>query len=91
MKASIDISMYPLQDHYCPAILAFIADLEQRPDIHIERNALSTQIFGDYRTLMNALTEDVEKVLKQNPKTIFVIKLVGTDRSNADIDNCGDA
>jgi len=90
MKASIDISMYPLQDHYCTAILAFIADLESHANIHIERNALSTQIFGDYRTLMNALTEDVEKVLKQNPKTIFVIKLLGTDRSKADIDNCGD-
>lgn len=90
MKASIDISMYPLKDQYCPAILAFIADLEKHPNIHIERNALSTQIFGDYRTLMNAVTEDVEKVLEQNPKTIFVIKLVGSDRSKADIEHCGD-
>ena len=89
MQASIDISMYPLQDQYCPAILAFIADLEKHPDIHIERNVLSTQIFGNYRTLMNALTEDIERVLLANPKTIFVIKLLGTNRSKADVDDCG--
>lgn len=91
MQASIDISMYPLQDQYCPAILAFIADLGKHPDIQVKTNVLSTQIFGDYRTLMNAITEDIERVLMQNPKTIFVIKLLGTNRSKADVDDCGDA
>jgi len=90
MLASIDISMYPLQEQYCQPILDFIASLEQHESIRIEKNAMSTQIFGDYRTLMTALTDDIEQVLQNNPKTIFVLKLLGTDRSKADIEHCGD-
>lgn len=90
MLASIEISMYPLQEQYCQPILDFIASLEQHESIRIEKNAMSTQIFGDYRILMAALTEDIEQVLQQNPKTIFVLKLLGTDRSKADIEHCGD-
>ncbi|WP_127119134.1 hypothetical protein [Thiomicrospira sp. S5] len=90
LQASIDISMYPLQDQYCQPIIDFIESLEKRPDIRIARNAMSTQIFGDYRTLMAALTDDIETVLADQPKTVFVLKLLGTDRSEADIERCGD-
>lgn len=89
LHASLDISMYPLMNDYCEPILAFIDALEQHPDLKIQRNALSTQVFGDYRVIMSMLTDEVEKVLNETPKTVFVLKLVGTDRSEAELKTCG--
>lgn len=88
MQASIDISMYPLTEQYCQPIIDFIDALEKQPNVRIARNAMSTQIFGEYKVLMNALTSEVEFVLQNNPKTIFIIKLMGTDRSKSNIREC---
>lgn len=88
MKASIDISMYPLQDDYCEPILAFIEGLKRHPNIKVLQNQMSTQVFGEFRDLMAMMTEEVEAVLAEQPKTIFVLKLLGTDRSESDIDRC---
>ena len=38
MKASIDISLYPLNQDYLPAIDAFIKALKQYPDIDVVEN-----------------------------------------------------
>jgi len=88
MKISIDISMYPLQEAYCQPILDFIERIEQVPNIHIQRNSLSTQIFGDYRPVMDALDSEIQQVLAQIPETVFVIKLIGIDRNKANIHAC---
>lgn len=88
MKISLDISMYPLQDEFCQPIIDFIERLEQAPGLVLERNSLSTQVFGDYRTIMNLMTEELETVFDQNPHTIFVMKMVGVNRSKAKIDAC---
>ncbi|HEY9018136.1 hypothetical protein [Thiomicrospira sp.] len=88
MKISLDISMYPLQDEFCQPIIDFIERLEKAPGLVLERNSLSTQVFGDYRTIMNLMTEELETVFEQNPHTIFVMKMVGVNRSKAKIDAC---
>lgn len=88
MQASIEISMYPLQEEFCQPIIDFIDRLETYPEIKVARNAMSTQIFGEYRVLMALMTDEVETVLKNEPKTVFVMKLIGTDRSKARIDAC---
>lgn len=90
MQASIEISMYPLQEEYCQPIIDFIDRLETHSDIKIARNAMSTQVFGEFRTLMSMMTEEVETVLAKQPKTVFVMKLIGTDRSTARIDACSE-
>lgn len=88
MKISLDISMYPLQDEFCQPIIDFIERLEKAPGLVLERNSLSTQVFGDYRTIMGLMTEELETVFDQNPHTIFVMKMVGVNRSKAKIDAC---
>ena len=88
MNISLDISMYPLQDEFCQPIIDFIERLEQSPGLVLERNSLSTQVFGDYRTIMNLMTKELETVFEQNPHTIFVMKMVGVNRSKAKIDAC---
>lgn len=88
MNVSIDISMYPLNEQYCQPILDFITQIEQNPKLKIERNAMSTQVFGDYRTVMAEISEEMLLALEKLPTTVFVLKLVGTDRSNARIRSC---
>jgi len=88
MKISIDISMYPLQADYCQPIIDFIDRVEQLPNIRIQRNAMSTQLFGDYRPVMDALDSEILKVLEKIPETVFVIKLIGIDRDKANIHAC---
>jgi uncharacterized protein YqgV (UPF0045/DUF77 family) len=90
MQASIEISMYPLQEDYCQPIIDFIDRLETHSEVRVARNAMSTQVFGEFRTLMSMMTEEVETVLATQPKTVFVLKLIGTDRSKARIDACSE-
>ncbi|MGM0541275.1 MAG: hypothetical protein ACQEQR_02400 [Pseudomonadota bacterium] len=88
MKVSIDISMYPLDEDYCPSILEFINRIEANPKLKVERNSMSTQVFGDYRTVMAEISEEMLIALEKLPTTVFVLKLIGTDRSTARIHYC---
>jgi len=82
MIISVDISLYPLSQDYVEPILAFIAKLETNPKLIVKRNSLSTQIFGEYRDVMDCLDSDVEAVFEQLPESVFVLKLVGMDRAD---------
>jgi len=88
MKVSVEISMYPLRKKYCQHIIDFIDRLEKQQNVSIQRNSMSTHIYGDYRTVMDTLDTEMLNVLEQIPETIFVIKLIGTDREKAVIDAC---
>ena len=88
MKVSVDISMYPLKDGYCQAILDFIDAVQSHDKIAVQVNALSTHIYGDYQDVMGSLNTEMLKVLEQIPETVFVIKLLGVDRNKAKVDHC---
>ena len=55
MRISVDISLYPLTEDYVEPILAFIAQLESNSKLIVKRNSLSTQVFGEYRDVMDML------------------------------------
>ena len=80
MEISVDISLYPLQEGYEKPILAFIAALEKEQSIDVVRNELSTQVHGEYHTIMQLLEEEILSVFDEIPHSIFVIKLVGNNR-----------
>ena len=61
MKASIDISLYPLNREGLPAIDALIAGMSQYPNIALVKNDLSTQIFGDFDVLMNRVQTEIKE------------------------------
>jgi len=88
MKVSVEISMYPLREGYCQPIIDFIDRLEQQENVNIQRNSMSTHIYGNYHDVMNTLDSEMLKVLEQIPETVFVIKLIGTDREKAVINAC---
>ena len=82
MRISIDISLYPLTQDYVEPILAFINQLETNPKLIVKRNSLSTQVFGEYRDVMDCLDSEIEAVFTALPESVFVLKMIGTDRAD---------
>ena len=80
MEISVDISMYPLQLEFEAPILAFISQLEKEDSVEVVRNELSTQIHGDYKTIMALLEKEMFSVFTEIPDSIFVLKFVGNNR-----------
>ena len=80
MNISVDISMYPLQQQYEAPISAFIERLKQDPNVNVVQNELSTQLHGEYRTIMKMLEEEIYAVFEEIPDSVFVIKMVGHNR-----------
>ena len=80
MEISVDISMYPLQQAFEEPILAFISQLEKEENVEVVRNELSTQIHGDYKTIMALLEKEMFSVFTEIPDSIFVLKFVGNNR-----------
>ncbi len=79
MKASVDISLYPLADEYIPAIKEFIERVQHYPEVAVVRNDLSTQLYGDYEQIMDLLKIEVRLSWEKYGKSIFVIKLLRDD------------
>jgi len=80
MEISVDISLYPLKEGYEKPILAFIDTLEKETNVDVVRNELSTQVHGDYKTIMGLLEREIYSVFEEIPHSIFVLKLVGNNR-----------
>lgn len=78
MKTSVDISYYPLRPEFVTPILDFIKRLNQHKDIEAVTNGMSTQVFGEYRAIMSALTTEMEKSFEL-PHSVFILKIVNTD------------
>ena len=76
MNASVEISMYPLGREFVPDIKDFIGRMKNHHDIICEVNGMSTQIFGDYREIMSALTEEMEHSFEKHGKSVFVLKII---------------
>ena len=82
MRISVDISLYPLTEDYVEPILAFIAQLESNSKLIVKRNSLSTQVFGEYRDVMDMLNKEIEVVFDELPHSVFTMKFIGTDRAD---------
>ena len=82
MRISVDISLYPLTEDYVEPILAFIAQLESNSKLIVKRNSLSTQVFGEYRDVMDMIDKEIEVVFDELPHSVFAMKFVGTDRAD---------
>ncbi|MFW5451907.1 MAG: hypothetical protein ACKE9I_09925, partial [Methylophagaceae bacterium] len=67
---------------YVEPILTFIKKLEENSSLIVKRNSLSTQIFGEYRDVMDCLDDEIEAVFDALPESVFVLKLIGTDRAD---------
>jgi len=79
MKISVEISMYPLDNNFGEYILKFIKQLNTYPSLSIKTNSMSTQIFGEYEVVMDALKKEIQPVFEEKYKTTMVMKLINAD------------
>jgi uncharacterized protein YqgV (UPF0045/DUF77 family) len=81
MDIGVEISLYPLKSDFVPEIRAFLARLHQDPHLKIVTNSLSTQVFGAYEEVMEALRRELrptlESLAKESHKGVFVMKVLG--------------
>ena len=78
MKTSVEISYYPLSEEYIPPIRGFIDRINTYEGLTVRTNGMSTQIFGEYDILMNALTKEIRESFN-HPHSVFVMKVINAD------------
>ena len=81
MRISVELTLMPLQNDYEDHIKAFIKKL-RASEFTVLENPLSTQIYGDYETLMPFLTKEIKKSFEQQNGSVLNMKIVKTDRSD---------
>jgi uncharacterized protein YqgV (UPF0045/DUF77 family) len=79
MKITVDISMYPLDADYKPAIRAFIRRLRQYEGLTLVTNQLSTQINGEFDAVTAALNVCIKDSMASQDKVVFVARYLNAD------------
>ena len=80
MKISVELTLTPLQDNYEPAIIDFIKQL-RASGLTVLENPLSTQVYGDYDTVMGVLNKEMKTALESVERGLLFMKIVKSDRS----------
>lgn len=80
MKISVELTLTPLQDSYEPAIIDFIKQL-RASGLTVLENPLSTQVYGDYDTVMGVLNKEMKTALESVERGLLFMKIVKSDRS----------
>lgn len=78
MNTSVEISYYPLNVEYIPPIKGFIERMNSYDNLRVKTSGMSTQIFGEYDELMQALTREIKKSFEL-PHSVFVMKIINAD------------
>ena len=85
MNVSIDLTLSPLQDDYEKHVINFIKRL-RTSEFTVLENPLSTQIYGDYDTLMPFLTQEIKHSFAEVDISVLQMKIVKTNRSDYEPD-----
>lgn len=77
MRIAVDVSLYPLDADYVPPIKDFIERLNRHPELHVETNAMSTQVAGEHDRVFAILGEETRLTFAGNSRAVFVMKVLG--------------
>ncbi|MCD8409102.1 hypothetical protein [Tenacibaculum finnmarkense] len=80
MKISVELTLMPLQNEFEAPIINFIKKL-RTSDLTVLENPLSTQVYGDYDTVMQLLTSEIKDTFELIDSGIILLKIVKSDRS----------
>ncbi len=84
MRAAVDISLYPLADEFIPAIQDFIERVNAYPGLAVITNRMSTQIVGDFDTVMDVLREEISTTFRAEGKAVFVLKILNASEATGE-------
>ena len=79
MVCSVEISMYPLKENFKPSIIAFIKNLRKYPFVKVTTIGMSTQVFGEYKRVMNAINTEMENTFLNENSVVFNLKVINSD------------
>jgi uncharacterized protein YqgV (UPF0045/DUF77 family) len=81
MDIGVEISLYPLRQDYIPSIHRFIDKLSAHPGLKLVTNSMSTQVFGGFEEVMDALraalAASLEPLAPASERAVFVMKVIG--------------
>ena len=81
MDIGVEISLYPLEREFAPAIREFLGRLNADAGLRVVTNSMSTQVFGSYETVMEALRRELRPTFAARQaaggKAVFVMKVLG--------------
>jgi uncharacterized protein YqgV (UPF0045/DUF77 family) len=81
MDIGVEISLYPLKADFVPAIREFLERLGTATSLRVVTNSMSTQVFGAYDEVMEALRRELrttfETLANRSDKAVFVMKVLG--------------
>lgn len=77
MHTTIEVSLYPLDADYIPAIQRFIDRLNTYPELKVVTNSMSTQIAGDHQRLFEILAKETATSFAEGGRKVFVMKVLG--------------
>jgi uncharacterized protein YqgV (UPF0045/DUF77 family) len=80
MKVSIELTLTPLSDDFEPSIKTFIKKIRTL-GFKVMENPLSTQIFGEYDTLMSCIQMTIKETFEEESFVMLNMKIVKGDRS----------
>ncbi len=81
MKISVELTLTPLQNNFEEPIIHFIKKL-RASGLTVLENPLSTQVYGDYDTVMQVVTAELKNSFELIDKGILFMKIVKSDRSD---------
>lgn len=79
MKISVELTLSPLQNEFEPAIIHFIKKL-RASNLKVLENPLSTQVYGDYDSVMQVLNTEIKEAFALMDKGLLFMKIVKSDR-----------
>lgn len=80
MNISVELTLSPLQDNFEEPIIHFIKKL-RASGLTVLENPLSTQVYGEYDSVMQILSTEIKEALELVDKGLLYMKIVKSDRS----------
>ncbi len=77
MHVAVEISLYPLAEDFIPVIRGFIERLRAHDGLRVHTNSMSTQVSGDYPSVMAALQTEIGATFEGDRRAVFVMKVLG--------------
>ncbi|MFZ6050858.1 hypothetical protein [Halocola ammonii] len=84
MKISAEMSLYPLEEKYEKPILEFIDKLKSHPELTVNVNTMSTQVFGEFDTVMDEIKIAMKSTFSEELARILVVKFINSDLTPKD-------
>lgn len=81
MEISVELTLSPLHDTYEQPIIDFIKKL-RNSGLKVYENPLSTQVYGDYDSVMSMLHAEMKIALETIERGVMYVKIVKSNRSD---------